>query len=60
LFLVVILYITSVYFIDVFDGVKGAVVAHFVSYFMYFGIIILILWNSLFRVDTYDTMLNKK
>ena len=54
LFLVTILYITSVYFIDIYDGVKGAVVAHFVSYFMYFGIIILLLWSSLFKVVGVD------
>jgi PST family polysaccharide transporter len=59
LFLVTILYITSVYFIDIYDGVKGAVVAHFVSYLMYFGIIIILLWSSLFKVETYDTILDK-
>lgn len=51
-FLIIILYITSVYFIDLFDDVKGAVVAHFVSYVMYYGIILLIFGSSLFGVET--------
>lgn len=50
-FLVVILYITSMYFIDMYDGIKGAVVAHFVSYSMYYAIILLIFGSSLFGVD---------
>lgn len=50
-FLVVIIYITSVYFIDMYDGVKGAVVAHFVSYSMYYAIILLIFASSLFGVE---------
>lgn len=49
-FLVVILYITSVYFINM-CGVEGAVIAHFVSYIMYFGIILLIFGSSLFGID---------
>ncbi|WP_238568491.1 hypothetical protein [Algibacter lectus] len=60
LFLVVILYITSVYFIGIFDGVKGAVFAHFVSYLMYFGIVILLLWSSLFGLDSNEISLRKK
>jgi O-antigen/teichoic acid export membrane protein len=51
-FLVITLYTTSVYFIDMFDGVKGAVMAHFVSYVMYYCIILLIFGSSLFGVDT--------
>lgn len=51
-FLIIILYITSVYFIDLFDDVKGAVVAHFVSYVMYYGIILLIFGSSLFGLET--------
>jgi PST family polysaccharide transporter len=51
-FLVIILYTTSVYFINLFEGVKGAVVAHFVSYLMYYGIILLIFGSSLFGLDT--------
>lgn len=49
-FLIIILYITSVYFIDLF-GVKGAVMGHFVSYLMYYGVILLIFGSSLFGVD---------
>jgi O-antigen/teichoic acid export membrane protein len=51
-FLVITLYTTSVYFIDMFDGVKGAVMAHFVSYVMYYCIILLIFGSSLFGVDS--------
>ncbi|HMR15242.1 MAG TPA: O-antigen translocase [Mariniflexile sp.] len=50
-FLVIILYTTSVYFIDLYDHVKGAVIAHFVSYVMYYCIILLIFGSSLFGVD---------
>ena len=50
-FLVVILYITSIYFIDLF-GVKGAVIGHFVSYLMYYALILLIFGTSLFKVDS--------
>src|SRR5690606_31290450 len=49
LFLVVIMYFSSVYLIDAF-GVKGAVIGHFVSYVMHFGIILLIFGSSLFGV----------
>ena len=51
-FLIITLYTTSIYFIDLFDGVKGAVVAHFVSYVMYYGIILLIFGSSLFGVES--------
>ncbi|MEL0456924.1 O-antigen translocase [Flavobacteriaceae bacterium SZ-1-7] len=50
-FLVIILYITSIYFINLVDGAKGAVIAHFVSYVMYYGIILLIFGSSLFGVE---------
>ena len=50
-FLVVILYTTSTYFIDLYDNVKGVVVAHFVSHVMYYAIILLIFGSSLFGVD---------
>ncbi|AXP81725.1 Polysaccharide biosynthesis protein [Mariniflexile rhizosphaerae] len=50
-FLVIILYTTSVYFIDLYDNGQGAVMAHFVSYVMYYGIILLIFGSSLFGVD---------
>lgn len=51
-FLVITLYITSIYFINLFDGIEGAVVAHFVSYSMYFGIILLIFGGSLFGLES--------
>lgn len=48
-FLIIILYITSIYFINIL-GVKGAVIGHFVSYLMYYGVILLIFGSSLFGV----------
>ncbi|WP_422107699.1 O-antigen translocase [Winogradskyella sp.] len=48
-FLFVIMYVSSVYLIDVF-GLKGAVMGHCLSYFMYFGIVLLIFGSSLFGV----------
>lgn len=48
-FLVIILYTTSIYFIKIY-GVKGAVIGHFVSYLMYYGVILLIFGSSLFGV----------
>lgn len=49
LFLVIVLYLTSIYFVDMF-GVKGANIAHFASYVMYYIIILLIFGSSLFGV----------
>ena len=49
IFLVVIMYFSSVYLIDAF-GVRGAVMGHFVSYLMHYGIILLIFGSSLFGV----------
>jgi len=49
-FLVLVMYFTSAYFIDYY-GVKGAVLGHFFSYLMYFLITLLMLWSSLFGVD---------
>ncbi len=49
IFLVVIMYLSSIYLIDIF-GVKGAVMGHFVSYLMHYGIILLIFGSSLFKV----------
>ncbi|WP_274476025.1 O-antigen translocase [Mangrovimonas aestuarii] len=48
-FLVVTLYLTSVYFIDIY-GVEGATIAHFTTYVMYYGVILLIFGTSLFGV----------
>lgn len=50
-FLVIILYTTSIYFIKIY-GVKGAVIGHFVSYLMYYGVILLIFGSSLFGVES--------
>ncbi|MCK8480127.1 O-antigen translocase [Psychroserpens algicola] len=49
IFLVVMLYVSSVYLIDVF-GVKGAVIGHFISYLMHYGIVLLIFGSSLFGI----------
>ncbi len=49
-FLIVILYFTSIYFIDLY-GVEGAVIGHFVSYLMYYGVILLIFGSSLFGIQ---------
>jgi O-antigen/teichoic acid export membrane protein len=43
------IYFASIYFIDLY-GVKGATIAHFVSYVMYFALILLILSRTLFGV----------
>jgi PST family polysaccharide transporter len=49
LFLIIIIYFSSVYLVDVF-GVEGAVLAHFISYLMYFGLVLLMFNSSLFGV----------
>lgn len=49
LFLVIMIYFTSVFFIDAF-GVKGAVIAHFATYLMYFGMVLLIFNSSILSV----------
>ena len=51
IFLVIMLYLTSVYLIDVY-GVEGAVMGHFFSYLMHFLIVLLVFSNSLFGVIT--------
>lgn len=48
-FFVIILYLTSVYFIDLY-GVVGATIAHFATYVLHFGVILLIFSSSLFGV----------
>ncbi|KAB1068215.1 O-antigen translocase [Tamlana haliotis] len=50
-FLIITLYSTSIYFINLYDNIEGAVIAHFVSYVMYFSIILLIFGGSLFGLD---------
>jgi PST family polysaccharide transporter len=47
-FLMTVLYFGSIYFIDYFNGVKGAVFAHFVSYSVYYVIVLAIFRRSLF------------
>ena len=49
LFLVITLYFSSVYLIDEF-GVEGAVIGHFLSYVMHYGIVLLIFGTSLFGI----------
>lgn len=51
IFFLVMLYLLSVYFVDTY-GVKGAVIGHFVSYLIYYAIILLIFGSSIFRVDS--------
>lgn len=51
IFLVVMLYLTSVYLIEIF-GLKGAVMGHFISYLMHFLIVLLVFSNSLFGIIT--------
>lgn len=48
-FLFVIMYVSSIYLIDGF-GLKGAVMGHCLSYFMYFGIILILFSSSLFGI----------
>lgn len=50
-FLIITLYLTSVYLIDIFS-LKGAVIAHFVTYLLYYAIILTILSSKLFGVET--------
>lgn len=57
-FSVIILYVSSVYFIDLF-GVKGVVIAHFVNYVLYFAVILLIFYSSLFGVLPENEIENK-
>ena len=49
IFLFVFIYFSSVYFIDIY-GLQGAVMAHCLSYFMHFAIILLIFGSSLFGI----------
>ncbi len=49
LFLVVMLYFSSVYLVDIY-GVKGAVMGHFASYLMHYAIILFVFGSSLFGV----------
>lgn len=57
-FLLIMIYFTSIYFIDVY-GVKGANIAHFVSYGFYYIVILLILSSSLFGIIQEDENLKE-
>lgn len=58
-FLVFMLYLTSVYLIDSY-GVKGAVIAHFVSYVLFYGVVLLLFSSSLFGVISEEKQDHKK
>jgi PST family polysaccharide transporter len=49
IFLVFMMYLASVYLIDIY-GVKGAVMGHFVSYALFYGVVLLLFSSSLFGV----------
>jgi len=53
LFLVCITYFISIYLVDIY-GTVGANIAHFISYIMYYAVILLIFRNSLFRAIPKD------
>ncbi|MFD2552451.1 O-antigen translocase [Bizionia sediminis] len=52
-FSVIILYFTSIYFIDIY-GVEGANIAHFATYVLYYGVILMLFSSSLFGVISED------
>ncbi|MGY0393091.1 O-antigen translocase [Bizionia sp. KMM 8389] len=54
-FSVIILYFMSLYFIDMY-GVKGANIAHFVTYILYYCLVLLIFSSSLFGVIPDETI----
>ncbi|SHG49557.1 O-antigen translocase [Winogradskyella jejuensis] len=54
-FLFVTLYFSSIYLIDVF-GLEGAVMGHFFTHLLHFGIVILIFSSSLFGIIPEDTV----
>jgi PST family polysaccharide transporter len=58
-FSVIILYVSSVWLIDLY-GVKGATIAHFVTYVLYYGMILMIFSSSLFGVIPDKNDLNAK
>ena len=43
------LYLTSIYLIDVY-GVEGAVLGHFISYVLFYAVVLLLFSSSLFGV----------
>jgi PST family polysaccharide transporter len=58
-FLVLLIYFSSIYFIDLY-GLRGATIAHFVTYLFYFGVILLIFGTSLFGVIQEDSNKTKE
>jgi PST family polysaccharide transporter len=56
-FSVAVLYLTSIYLIDIY-GVKGATIAHFITFTLHYGIVLIIFSSSLFGTlpqnETYD------
>ena len=57
LFLIIMTYFSSIYLIDAF-GVEGANIGHFVSYLLYYIVILLIFGSSLFGVLSEEHNLN--
>ena len=55
IFLFVTLYFSSVYLVDVF-GLEGAVMGHFFTHLLHFGIVILIFSSSLFGIISEDSV----
>lgn len=53
LFSIVILYLTSIYFIDIY-GVEGAVIAHFVNYVIYMAVIVIVFKKLLFSKQNFE------
>lgn len=49
IFLVCMLYLTSIFFIDTY-GLEGAVIGHFVSYILFYVLVLLLFGSSLFGV----------
>ncbi len=49
IFLILMLYLSSILLVDIY-GLQGAVIGHFVSYLMQFGIIVLLFSSSIFSV----------
>jgi PST family polysaccharide transporter len=56
-FLLIMTYVTSVYLIDLY-GVKGANMAHFVSYGLYYIVILIIFGSSLFGLISEEEEIN--
>lgn len=55
IFLFSTLYFTSIYLLEIF-GLEGVVIAHFVTYLLYFLIVLLVFHSTLFGVITEDSV----